>query len=228
MLESLDAIVLHQRNYSESHKIVELFTAEHGRISVLARGARASRRRFAGVLDLFAHIQAEVKTSGSLWTLTGAELIAGRFGLRGNLDAFQAASTLCETVRLLCPEHYSLSIVYGALCDGLSALDSAQFSRATEFYSGILRATGILPDAEHCCRCGISPLREARLDTRHGGLACPNCEHRSKPLSELTLTALRTGHCEDEVIAKELDEVLQTMVEFHVGRPLRSRMSLTA
>ncbi|MEZ4272086.1 MAG: recombination protein O N-terminal domain-containing protein [Myxococcota bacterium] len=48
----LQGIIVRQRNFAESDRIIELLTADFGRITCIARGARASKRRFRGVLDL--------------------------------------------------------------------------------------------------------------------------------------------------------------------------------
>ena len=66
-----EAIVLHAFNYSESSRILRLATREAGVQSVLARGARASQRRFGSAVDLFAEgeVQYEVRTGRDLHTL---------------------------------------------------------------------------------------------------------------------------------------------------------------
>ena len=45
--ERTPAIVLRARDYSESDRIVTLLTRDMGKLSGIARGAKASRRRFA-------------------------------------------------------------------------------------------------------------------------------------------------------------------------------------
>lgn len=47
------AFVLHRRPYSNTSLILELFTANHGRISALARSARGLKSRYKGKLELF-------------------------------------------------------------------------------------------------------------------------------------------------------------------------------
>ena len=61
---SLTGIVVGSRIFSESGRFVDLLTKEYGRISLVARGARASKKRFAGALDLF--ISLDVDTNSSL------------------------------------------------------------------------------------------------------------------------------------------------------------------
>ena len=44
-----EAILLHSRNYSETSLICELFTRKHGRVSVIAKGARAKKNKFQNI-----------------------------------------------------------------------------------------------------------------------------------------------------------------------------------
>src|SRR3989304_4185146 len=47
------ALVLHQRDYSETSLLLEVFTANHGRIGLIAKGARRASSRLRGVLKQF-------------------------------------------------------------------------------------------------------------------------------------------------------------------------------
>ncbi|RYF11185.1 MAG: hypothetical protein EOO40_03775, partial [Deltaproteobacteria bacterium] len=68
---SLDGIVLHLAAFGEAHRLVEVLTPQEGRLTVVARGARASRRRFAGILELFGQLRLQVQggTQGGMGTL---------------------------------------------------------------------------------------------------------------------------------------------------------------
>ena len=41
MIEDLDGIVISEKNYSETSKIINVFTKEHGIIGILAKGAKS-------------------------------------------------------------------------------------------------------------------------------------------------------------------------------------------
>src|SRR5207249_4265570 len=51
------AFVLRTRPYGESDRIVTLITETQGKVTGIAKGAKNSRRRFAGTLEPFVHIR---------------------------------------------------------------------------------------------------------------------------------------------------------------------------
>ena len=57
-----EAILLHSRNYSETSLICELFTRKHGRVSVIAKGARSKKNKFQNIAA--PNISASVNYSG--------------------------------------------------------------------------------------------------------------------------------------------------------------------
>lgn len=67
------AYVLHHRDYSETSLLLEVFTAHHGRIGLIAKGARRASSRLRGVLKPFQRLLISWSGKGELAVLTGAE-----------------------------------------------------------------------------------------------------------------------------------------------------------
>ncbi len=65
--------VLHRREYSESSLLVDFFTENHGRITLLAKGARRPRSPLKSVLQPFTPLLLKWTGKGDLKTLTKAE-----------------------------------------------------------------------------------------------------------------------------------------------------------
>src|SRR5262245_16714093 len=93
-----EAIVLHAFDYLESSRIVRLLTRDAGVRSVLARGARSSRRRFGAALDLYAQGSAELHTKPGrdLDTLGGFDITRSRSELGARLERFAGAGAIAE------------------------------------------------------------------------------------------------------------------------------------
>ena len=75
-----DAIVLHAFSYLESSRILRLATRDAGVVTVLAKGARRSSRRFGTAVDLFAEGQAQfyTKAGRDLHTLAAFDVARSR------------------------------------------------------------------------------------------------------------------------------------------------------
>lgn len=69
------AIVLRRTNYGEADRILQLLTPEHGKVSVIAKGARREKSKLAGGIELFAICDVTfIPGRGEMGTLTGARL----------------------------------------------------------------------------------------------------------------------------------------------------------
>lgn len=67
------AYVLHRRAYRETSFLVELFSKEEGRVTVLAKGARQARASMQGSLQPFSPLLVSFAGRGELMTLSQAE-----------------------------------------------------------------------------------------------------------------------------------------------------------
>jgi DNA repair protein RecO (recombination protein O) len=82
------AFVLHAYAYRETSLIVEAFTADHGRVALVARGAKRPRSETRGLLQAFQPLTLSWAGSGELKTLLKAEW-------RGGLPLPRGAALLC-------------------------------------------------------------------------------------------------------------------------------------
>lgn len=67
------AYLLHQRAYRDTSALLELFSPQHGRVGVVARGVRGKRSRWRGVLQVFQPLLLSWSQRGELGTLIEAE-----------------------------------------------------------------------------------------------------------------------------------------------------------
>lgn len=98
-VELAPSLILHRRAYRESSFLVEAFAREHGRVGLVARGARRAKARWRGLLEPLQPVRLSWSGRGELHTLTGAEPGNGAMRLSGeNLYAGFYAGEL--TIRL--------------------------------------------------------------------------------------------------------------------------------
>src|SRR2546428_12359379 len=75
--ESREAFILHGYAYRETSLLVEVFTRDFGRISMVARGARGARSALRGVLLAFQPLALSWFGKGEVRTLARAEWTGG-------------------------------------------------------------------------------------------------------------------------------------------------------
>ncbi len=177
-----DAIVLHAVPYLESSRIVRLATREAGVQSVVARGARSSKKRFGSGLDLFAEGQAQIqlKPGRDLHTLVNFDVTRSRVGLASELGRFTAASALVECVMRVVNEE-AAPRVYEGLATGLDAIADAATNETVPLALGVLwrlvSEIGFMPTIDQCvgCHTEIEADEEVRFSHVAGGVVCARC-----------------------------------------------------
>lgn len=125
------AYVLHARAYRETSAIIDLLTLAHGRVSVVARGVRRSRKG-SGQPHPFGRLSIGCSGRGQLLTLNGCDAISHRW-LTGN--ALYAGLYLNELLlRLLRDDdpHPRLFEGYERALDGLLEGDAEPVLRLFE------------------------------------------------------------------------------------------------
>ena len=70
------AFVLHSRPWSETSLLLDLFSEQHGRVKVLAKGARSKRSSLKGALQPFTPLLVRWGGRGEVKTLRGAEPVS--------------------------------------------------------------------------------------------------------------------------------------------------------
>lgn len=99
-VDSSPAVIVSRIPYQENDLILGLLTRNEGPISVLARGARNSRKRFAGVLDLFVVFDAAWKAGrGSLPVLSRADPLEFFPGIHESLDRLEQGQAMLQSIR---------------------------------------------------------------------------------------------------------------------------------
>ena len=181
-LLTTDAIVLHAVPYLESSRILRLATREAGVLSVVARGARSSKKRFGSGLDLFAEGQAQiqVKSGRDLHALDNFDVTRSRAGLATDLGRFTAASALVECVMRVVHDEAAPRVYHG-IATGLDAIAEAAGADTVPLTLGVfwrlVSEVGFMPSLDRCSECHvvISAEADARFSHVAGGVLCPLC-----------------------------------------------------
>jgi len=116
--------VLHTYPYKETSLIVEAFTRRHGRVALLARGARRPRSAMRGVLLAFYPLRLGWSGSAELATLVSAEWAGGLPPLAGR--ALMCGFYLNELILRLLPREDAHEALFDAYGEALARLAGAE------------------------------------------------------------------------------------------------------
>lgn len=120
-VEHEPAFVLHSYPYKETSLVLEAFSQSHGRVALVARGARRPRSALRGVLMAFQPLRLSWSGIGELCNLTGAEWSGGQAVLGG--APLMSGFYLNELLMRLLPRedaHEDLFTAYAACLAQLS------------------------------------------------------------------------------------------------------------
>jgi DNA repair protein RecO (recombination protein O) len=184
---STEAVVLHAFDYLESSRIVKLLTPDLGLRSVLARGARSSRKRFGAALDLFAQgsVELDVKPGRDLDTLGSFDVIRTRSGIGGDLARFAGASALAEML-LRFAQHDGDPDLFETASSAFDRIASASGDAARTATIAaawrLLSALGFAPSLDACSECDrpFADDETVLFSQSAGGAVCERCAPRAR------------------------------------------------
>ena len=141
------AFVLHRYDWSESSLILEVFTRRHGRIALVAKGAKRPSSNFRPVLLPLQPLRVSFGGDAEIRTLKGAEWVGGQVMPTG--DALLSGYYLNELLlRLLARDdpHTGLFDAYASAVQVLASEHGEALQPALRaFELVLLREIGLLP-----------------------------------------------------------------------------------
>lgn len=207
MIESAPGIILRTRPLTETSLIVNWLTAEHGRISTVAKGARKPKSPFAGKLDLFYEAQFSFTRSrkSELHTLREVVLTETHAPLRQELGWLQQAAYATALIEQATERETPLPTSYELLRGLLHHLPQQPPQPRTiyAFELKLLDELGLRPD-----------LEESKLSTATRTLVAALTDADWRELAALQATAAQ---------AKELRQFLHGFLIYHLGKIPKGR-----
>jgi len=239
-----EALVLRVVDFGESDRIAHLLTPETSRLTVIAKGARRSRKRFPGALDLLCHaaVHVERRRPHGMARLEQARLIDPFAALRVDPARFALACYAAELVDRLAPEGAGGPEARRLFVAALGALRAIAASRPDArlrvlLEVRLLAALGLAPELARCVRCG-RPLEAGGAVSFHvaeGGALCARCARPGDAAVPVGLGTLRTLEQSLRLAFPQLSRLglsgaaldearglVARFLRFHVGLELRS------
>ncbi|MES1982007.1 MAG: DNA repair protein RecO [Pseudomonadota bacterium] len=221
--EDQPAFVLHSYPYRETSLVLEVFSREHGRVALVARGARRPRSPMRGLLMSFQPLLLSWFGKGELRTLHRAERQGGQPQLQGTalLCGFYLNELLLNlTVRD--DPHEALFDYYQATLQRLSG-DGDQAATLRRFEKHLLQELGyaLLLELEADTGHAIDPAVQYRYVIERGPLR--NAQE-GLPVLGKTLHDIAADDYRDALSAQQSKQLMRMLLNHYLaGKVLHTR-----
>ena len=186
---STPAILIRRLDYGDYDLILTFLSLQRGKISLIAKSAKKSTKRFAGTLELFSLIEIVGSTGGKrpgLPVLQEAALRSPYSAIRSDIKTTAYASYWCELIDKWLEESQEQSQIYYLLKYVLGALDSGALSAAelsVLFQVQLLYLSGHRPNLSECANChkNLETIdgQHVVFDVTRGAILCQDCSSGS-------------------------------------------------
>ena len=229
-LQQQPAFILHQRDYSETSLLLEVYTANHGRIGLIAKGARRASSRLRGVLKPFQRLLIGWSGKGELAVLTAAEADGPGCPLEG--PALYCGFYMNEVLLRLLHRHDPHGVLFDAYEAALQRLrlDASNEPVLRVFEKNLLRELGyglvLDQDIEDKTPIDDRAMYDYILDRGPVKLAHPELNHpvEGVRVRGASLLALARESLNDPVALRDAKTLMRAALARHLGdRPLHSR-----
>ena len=243
---STDAILIRRIDYGDHDLIITYFTRSMGRLSVMAKNAKISVKRFAGALDPFTVMKIHCtwpKRKNRLPLLNSVDIDTAFARIRTNAVHTTYASYWLEMVNTWMQEGKEEPDLYDLMIHVLNALNSGTMDvqvLSLLFQIRFMSISGFTPNLSCCgvCETSIDEIHQGRVtfDIAEGRLVCNQCGARSVrhgiTVSKGTLKQLSWINGTDMGRAERLKfspeaiqqggRLLEAFIPCHIGREMKS------
>ncbi|MGD9013393.1 MAG: DNA repair protein RecO [Desulfobacterales bacterium] len=181
---STPAILLRRLDYGDFDLILTFLSLQRGKISLIAKSAKKSKKRFAGVLELFSLIDIVVSTGKrrGLPILQEAALKSAYSTIRNDIQKTAYASYWCELLHNWLEDNQKQAQLYYLLKYALDQLDRGVVTAAelsVLFQMRLLYLSGHRPNLQQCARCRKNletiEAQQVIFDMTKGTILCHDC-----------------------------------------------------
>jgi len=237
------AILLRRTDYGDFDLIVTVFSLRQGKLSLIVKSGKKSKKRFSGVLELFSQIEmvASRGRRGRLAVLQEASLEEPYANIRSDIQKTAYASYWAELINGWMEENVRSAPLYALLTYVLGALDRERDSGealSVLFQIQFLNLSGHSPNLAVCsaCRRNLGELAQPFLgfSLSAGGIICRDCGGSKDPLrlslgTVKQLLWVQSGDLRKAARirfsakgTREALACLEAFVPYHLGRQLKS------
>jgi len=220
------AYVLHHYDYGETSLLLEVITRQHGRLGLIAKGARRIRSPLRAALVPFQPLVIGFCGRSELMTLTGAESIGPAPAIVG--ESLFCGLYLNELLLRLLHRHDPHERLYESYSEAVGRLGEGRHSEVVlrVFEKRLLEDIGFGLVLDHDVHDGapIQPEQIYRYIPERGPVPVLAADGEGIAIRGASLLALSCDCLVEENALREVKNMMRSLLARHLGdRPLTSR-----
>ncbi|AFS78816.1 DNA repair protein RecO [Gottschalkia acidurici 9a] len=200
-------VVIRQTKYSESDRILTIFTKDKGKIQAIAKGARKPKSKLISSTETFCYSEFILYKGKSLYNINQGDVIDSFYSLREDIYKLSYATYILELVDSSLLDEEPNDILFELLVKTLKILSEAKGNYKKlllAFQIKYISFIGYKPQLNQCVNCGNDLTNNIRFNIIQGGTVCENCFSNStyeKDVKHTTVNNMR------KLMYSKLDEL---------------------
>ena len=235
-ITKVKGIIISESSYSETSKLLNIFTKEYGIIGVIAKGAKRLKSNLRSVTSKLTYVDFQINyKEGKLSNLICADVINPFNEIKKDLLKISYASFLLELTSQVMKQTNSKDIfdlLEVTLIKIEEGYDAVTITNILELK--YLDYLGIKPVLDSCAVCGS--MKILTVSTNKGGFVCTNCHTNEKIVDKKTIQVLRMLYYVDiskiskinltDTTKNEIDYFINEYYDKYTGLYLKSKKFL--
>lgn len=236
MIEKVEGIVLNEKPYGETSKIIKVITKEYGIIGIIAKGSRTLKSEFRTTTTKISYGYFNIiYKEGHLSTLISVDIINPFKNIIKNIQKVSYVSYILELSQQVIKQTHQnvFDLMISSIIKINEGYDPLIITNILELK--YLDFLGVMPILDKCSVCGDTS-NIITLSSDKGGYICKNCRLNEKIISEKAIKLIRLFYYVDiskisklevgDSSKKEINEFLDMYYDKYTGLYLRSKSFL--
>ncbi len=216
MVESLEGIIVYEKDYSETSKILDIITDKYGLISVISKGCKTMKSPLRSVSTKLIHgVFHLYYKKDKLSILKSVDVIDNYKNIISDFSKVSYASYLIELVTQVIKQNDN-KLIYKILISALKKIDEGFNPIVISDIVSLkyLEYLGVMPNLDSCARCG-SVNSIATLSSDAGGYLCNKCVLNEPIVSAKAIKLVRLFYYVDIEKIDKLSISDEVILEIH-------------
>jgi DNA repair protein RecO (recombination protein O) len=204
-----------------SDKMLNIITADRGRIGVMVKGGRSPSSKMRSISQLFTYANFEISQKGNLYWLRAGSVINPFYDLSIDITRVSLASYLCDLANELTDEGGEDDSIMRLLLNSLYLVGRGEKDQRlvkSVFEMRAAAISGYCPNLDYCESCEEENAQLTYFDVTNGSLICSDCLNKRGQIVKKNLSLTYDDIRERNVLVP-LTPASRSAIRFAIGMP---------